>query len=144
MQFSYAAISGRFIFDSINIRLWTLFSLNFLRTIWVGRLQSSLNVTPCSLVERQMFQGNLLSLSGQNKTLLPWGWRQQFPPKYWQLYTRFQVSRRRKKKLITQYIPKGRRDQGRPMKKLTDSEVGTGQHWSTSSTAIWWWSEKYD
>jgi hypothetical protein len=37
-------------------------------------------------------------------------------------------SRSRLPKLITQYIPKGRRDRGRPMKKMTDSEAGTGQH----------------
>jgi hypothetical protein len=30
------------------------------------------------------------------------------------------MSRSRLPKLITQYIPKGRRDRGRPMKKLTD------------------------
>jgi hypothetical protein len=42
------------------------------------------------------------------------------------------MSRSRLPKLITQLIPKGRRDRARPMKKLTDSEAGTGQHWPTS------------
>jgi hypothetical protein len=37
------------------------------------------------------------------------------------------MSRSRLPKLIMQYIPKGRRDRGRPMKKQTDSEAGTGQ-----------------
>jgi hypothetical protein len=34
------------------------------------------------------------------------------------------MSRSRLPKIITQYIPKGRRDRGRPMKKLTDGFWG--------------------
>jgi hypothetical protein len=46
------------------------------------------------------------------------------------------MSRSKLPELITQYLPKGRRDRGRPMKKLTDTEAGTGQHWPASFTAI--------
>jgi hypothetical protein len=45
---------------------------NFLRTIWVWKLQSSLNVTPCSLEESyQRFEGTYCLFQGKTRLFYP-------------------------------------------------------------------------